>query len=242
MLADVGLLGLPNAGKSTFIRAVSAAAKVAGYPATLHPHLGVVRVDANAALGWPYPAYRRRRRGRRAGPQFLRHLQRTRLLLHIVDLAPMHVDADPVRDAKAIVEELRKYDTALFEKPRWVVLNKADLIPQGEREARVKAFVDGYFGKRRRARKGASGQTSAFCPLDSHRRGLPELSWRDGVPERWRTRLWRLQRRPRRPRRAGAMPLVRYGRRPIVKSAAVWYQSELGWNAATSQGPSRSQS
>jgi GTP-binding protein len=162
VLADVGLLGLPNAGKSTFIRAVSAARpKVADYPfTTLHPHLGVVRVDVNRSFviadipGLIEGAAE----GAGLGHQFLRHLQRTRLLLHIVDLAPMDADADLVSDAKAIVEELRKYDTALFEKPRWVVLNKADLIPQGEREARVKAFVDGYFGKRRRARKAASGQ------------------------------------------------------------------------------------
>jgi GTP-binding protein len=161
VLADVGLLGLPNAGKSTFIRAVSAARpKVADYPfTTLHPHLGVARVDVNRSFviadipGLIEGAAE----GAGLGHQFLRHLQRTRLLLHIVDLAPMDVDADPVRDAKAIVEELRKYNTALFEKPRWVVLNKADLIPQAEREARVKAFVDGYFGKRRRARKGVSG-------------------------------------------------------------------------------------
>jgi len=161
VLADVGLLGLPNAGKSTFIRAVSAARpKVAGYPfTTLHPHLGVVRVDVNRSFvvadipGLIEGAAE----GAGLGHQFLRHLQRTRLLLHIVDLAPMVDGADPVRDAKAIVEELRKYDASLFEKPRWVVLNKVDLIPAAERDIRVRAFVDSYFGKRRRARKGATG-------------------------------------------------------------------------------------
>ena len=161
VLADVGLLGLPNAGKSTFIRAVSAARpKVAEYPfTTLHPHLGVVRVDVNRSFviadipGLIEGAAE----GAGLGHQFLRHLQRTRLLLHVVDLASMHDDADPVRDAKAIVEELRKYDTSLFEKPRWVVLNKADLIPEAERESRVKAFVDGYFGQRRSARNLDSG-------------------------------------------------------------------------------------
>jgi GTP-binding protein len=161
VLADVGLLGLPNAGKSTFIRAVSAARpKVADYPfTTLHPHLGVVRVDVNRSFvvadipGLIEGAAD----GAGLGYQFLRHLQRTRLLLHIVDLAPPEHDGEPVHDAKAIVEELRKYDRSLFEKPRWVVLNKVDLIPEGERGARVKAFVDGYFGKRRHARKvGAS--------------------------------------------------------------------------------------
>ncbi len=157
VLADVGLLGLPNAGKSTFIRAVSAARpKVADYPfTTLHPHLGVVRVDVNRSFvvadipGLIEGAAD----GAGLGHQFLRHLQRTRLLLHILDIAPMDEGADPVQDAKAIVQELRKYDDKLYEKPRWVVLNKADLIPDGEREARVRAFVEGYFGKRRRARK-----------------------------------------------------------------------------------------
>jgi GTP-binding protein len=157
VLADVGLLGLPNAGKSTFIRAVSAARpKVADYPfTTLHPHLGVVRVDVNRSFvvadipGLIEGAAE----GAGLGHQFLRHLQRTRLLLHIVDLAPMDEGADPVRDAKAIVEELRKYDQSLFEKPRWLVLNKVDLITTEDRAARVKAFVEGYFGKRGRGRK-----------------------------------------------------------------------------------------
>lgn len=152
VLADVGLLGLPNAGKSTFIRSVSAARpKVADYPfTTLHPHLGVVRVDVNRSFviadipGLIEGAAE----GAGLGHQFLRHLQRTRLLLHIVDLAPMDEGADPVQDAKAIVEELRKYDESLFEKPRWIVLNKVDLIAEDEREARVKAFLDGYFSKR----------------------------------------------------------------------------------------------
>jgi GTP-binding protein len=162
VLADVGLLGLPNAGKSTFIRAVSAARpKVADYPfTTLHPHLGVVRVDVNRSFvvadipGLIEGAAD----GAGLGHQFLRHLQRTRLLLHIVDLAPLEHGSDPVHDAKAIVEELRKYDRSLFEKPRWVVLNKVDLIPEAERDARVKAFVDGYFGKRRHTRRAGASE------------------------------------------------------------------------------------
>jgi GTPase len=155
VLADVGLLGLPNAGKSTFIRAVSAARpKVADYPfTTLHPHLGVVRVDVNRSFvvadipGLIEGAAE----GAGLGHQFLRHLQRTRLLLHIVDLAPMDEAADPVHEAKGIVAELRKYDESLFEKPRWLVLNKVDLIAEDEREARIKAFVSGFLGKRRRS-------------------------------------------------------------------------------------------
>src|SRR3954452_1144635 len=149
VLADVGLLGMPNAGKSTFIRAVSAARpKVADYPfTTLHPNLGVVRVDNNRSFviadipGLIEGAAE----GAGLGHQFLRHLQRTRLLLHIVDLAPLVEDADPVRDAHAIVEELQKYDEELYRKPRWLVLNKIDLIPEDEREGRVRAFVDAYF-------------------------------------------------------------------------------------------------
>ncbi|CAI06567.1 putative GTP-binding protein [Aromatoleum aromaticum EbN1] len=148
VLADVGLLGMPNAGKSTFIRAVSAAKpKVADYPfTTLAPNLGVVRTDQNRSFviadipGLIEGAAE----GHGLGHQFLRHLQRTRVLLHLVDLAPFDPDADPVRDAKAIVEELRKYDESLYNKPRWLALNKLDLIPEDERAARVAAFLEAY--------------------------------------------------------------------------------------------------
>ena len=148
MLADVGLLGMPNAGKSTLIRAISAARpKVADYPfTTLAPQLGVVRADANRSFvvadipGLIEGAAE----GAGLGHQFLRHLQRTRLLLHVVDLAPLDPDADPVRDARAIVRELKKYDATLHDKPRWLVLNKLDLIPADERVKRVKAFVKAY--------------------------------------------------------------------------------------------------
>ncbi len=148
VLADVGLLGLPNAGKSTFIRAVSAAKpKVADYPfTTLAPNLGVVRTDENRSFvvadipGLIEGAAD----GAGLGYQFLRHLQRTHVLLHLVDLAPFDPDADPVRDAHTIVEELRKYDEELFRKPRWLVLNKLDLIPAEERRQRVAAFLDAY--------------------------------------------------------------------------------------------------
>lgn len=148
VLADVGLFGLPNAGKSTYIRSVSAARpKVADYPfTTLHPNLGVVRVDENRSFviadipGLIEGAAE----GAGLGHQFLRHLQRTRLLLHLVDLAPFDDNADPVRDAGAIIGELRKYDEALFNKPRWLVLNKIDLIPEEERDERIRTFLDAY--------------------------------------------------------------------------------------------------
>lgn len=148
VLADVGLLGLPNAGKSTFIRSVSAARpKVADYPfTTLHPNLGVVRVDENRSFviadipGLIEGAAE----GAGLGHQFLRHLQRTRLLLHLVDIAPFDEGADPVHDARSIVGELRKYDEGLFQKPRWLVLNKVDLLPAEQRDARTQAFLEGY--------------------------------------------------------------------------------------------------
>jgi GTP-binding protein len=145
VLADVGLLGLPNAGKSTLIRAISAARpKVADYPfTTLAPQLGVVRTsEARSFVVADIPGLiEGAAEGAGLGHRFLRHLQRTRLLLHVVDLAPLDPDADPVADARAIVKELAKYDRALAEKPRWLVLNKLDLVPEDERESRVKAFV-----------------------------------------------------------------------------------------------------
>ncbi|MCX7175518.1 MAG: GTPase ObgE [Proteobacteria bacterium] len=148
VLADVGLLGLPNAGKSTFIRAVSAAKpKVADYPfTTLQPNLGVVRVDHNRSFviadipGLIEGAAE----GAGLGHRFLRHLQRNRLLLHLVDISPFDPEADPVHDAHAILGELRKYDAALFDKPRWLVINKIDLLPEEERAARVDTLVAGY--------------------------------------------------------------------------------------------------
>lgn len=148
VLADVGLLGLPNAGKSTFIRTVSAARpKVGDYPfTTLQPHLGVVRIDVNKAFviadipGLIEGAAE----GAGLGHQFLRHLQRTKLLLHLVDIAPSDENASAVSAAKAIIEELRKYDESLFNKPRWLVLNKIDLVAEDEREQTIAEFVDQY--------------------------------------------------------------------------------------------------
>ena len=145
VLADVGLLGLPNAGKSTFIRAVSSARpKVADYPfTTLHPHLGVVRVgpDRSFVIADIPGLIEGAAEGAGLGHQFLRHLARTRLLLHLVDLAPMDPEADTVRDARAIVAELKKYDQALYGKPRWLVLNKMDLVPAEERDAAADSFL-----------------------------------------------------------------------------------------------------
>ena len=145
VLADVGLLGMPNAGKSTLISAISnARPKIADYPfTTLHPNLGVVRVAAEQSFvvadvpGLIEGAAE----GAGLGHQFLRHLQRTRLLLHMIDLAPFDDAVDPVAQAKAITLELKKYDPELFDKPRWLVLNKLDMVPTDERAARVKDFV-----------------------------------------------------------------------------------------------------
>ena len=148
VLADVGLLGMPNAGKSTFIRSVSAARpKVADYPfTTLHPNLGMVRVDDNSSfvIADVPGLIEGAAEGAGLGLQFLRHLQRTRLLLHLVDLAPFDPATDPVHEARAIVHELEKYDAALYAKPRWLVLNKLDLVPEEERASRIAAFVERY--------------------------------------------------------------------------------------------------
>jgi GTP-binding protein len=140
VLADVGLLGMPNAGKSTFIRAVSnARPKVADYPfTTLHPNLGVVRVgpEQSFVIADIPGLIEGAAEGAGLGHQFLRHLSRTGLLLHLVDCRPAD-DSDPVRDVRAIVSELRKYDERLYRKPRWLVLNKIDLVPDDERAALV---------------------------------------------------------------------------------------------------------
>ena len=145
VLADIGLLGMPNAGKSTFITAVSnARPKIADYPfTTLHPNLGVVRVshEKSFVIADIPGLIEGAAEGAGLGVQFLRHLQRTGLLLHIVDLAPFEDTVDPVKQAKSIVKELQKYDAELFEKPRWLVLNKLDMVPEDERKKRVKDFV-----------------------------------------------------------------------------------------------------
>jgi GTPase len=148
VLADVGLLGMPNAGKSTLISAISnARPKIADYPfTTLHPNLGVVRVgpEQSFVVADVPGLIEGASEGAGLGHQFLRHLQRTRILLHMVDFAPFDDAVDPVKQAKAIVGELKKYDQALYNKPRWLVLNKLDMVPLEEREAKVKDFVKRY--------------------------------------------------------------------------------------------------
>ena len=145
VLADVGLLGMPNAGKSTLIRAVSSARpKVADYPfTTLQPNLGVVRVDANRSFVMAdIPGLiEGAAEGAGLGHQFLRHLKRTGLLLHLVDMAPFDEATDPAAEVKAIALELRKYDEALAKKPRWLVFNKMDLLDPVERKRRAAAIV-----------------------------------------------------------------------------------------------------
>jgi GTP-binding protein len=173
VLADVGLLGLPNAGKSTFIRAVSAARpKVADYPfTTLHPNLGVVRVDENRSFviadipGLIEGAAE----GAGLGHRFLKHLQRTGLLLHLVDIAPFDPDADPAHDAHSILEELRHYDQALYDKPRWLLINKIDLVPEDEQAVRIAALVASYQPQRHfviSAISGAGCREVCFAIMD----------------------------------------------------------------------------
>jgi GTP-binding protein len=145
VLADVGLLGMPNAGKSTLISAISnARPKIADYPfTTLYPNLGVVRVapEKSFVVADVPGLIEGASEGAGLGHQFLRHLQRTRLLLHILDVAPFDSGVDPVVQAKAIVAELKKFDPKLHAKPRWLVLNKLDMVPMDQREALVKDIV-----------------------------------------------------------------------------------------------------
>jgi GTPase len=146
VIADVGLLGMPNAGKSTFIRSVSAARpKVADYPfTTMHPNLGVVSIAPHRSFviadipGLIEGASE----GVGLGIRFLKHLQRTRLLLHIIDVAPLDEDHQPSEDARKILAELKNYDEALFHKPRWLVLNKLDLLPEEEQQQSCQKIID----------------------------------------------------------------------------------------------------
>lgn len=132
LLADVGLLGLPNAGKSTLIRAVSAARpKIADYPfTTLYPNLGVVSIEPHRSFVMAdIPGLiEGAAEGAGLGIRFLKHLRRTRLLLHLVDMAPLAEQGDPVADARAIADELQKFSAELAAKERWLILNKSDLL------------------------------------------------------------------------------------------------------------------
>ncbi len=145
LIADVGLLGLPNAGKSTLISVVSAARpRVADYPfTTLHPNLGVVYVGEHKSFVMAdIPGLiEGAAEGAGLGIRFLKHLQRTRLLLHLVDIAPPDPEADPVKDVRAIAAELKKFSPELAGRERWLVLNKLDLMPAAEGEKRCKEIV-----------------------------------------------------------------------------------------------------
>jgi GTP-binding protein len=145
VIADVGLLGLPNAGKSTLIRSVSAARpKVADYPfTTLHPNLGVVSIGIGRSFVMAdIPGLiEGAAEGAGLGIRFLKHLQRTRVLLHIVDVMPPDPEADPVQDARSIVQELKKFSKELWGRERWLVLNKLDLLPEAEGEKLCRDIV-----------------------------------------------------------------------------------------------------
>ncbi len=182
VLADVGLLGRPNAGKSTLIAAVSnARPKIADYPfTTLHPHLGVVRVgpEQSFVVADVPGLIEGAAEGAGLGHLFLRHLSRTKVLLHVIDAAPLDEESDPIVAAKALAGELEKYDPALAAKPRWVVLNKMDLVPEEEREALVAKWrgefaVDGepVYAISAAAREGIDALVKALArKIDDERR------------------------------------------------------------------------
>ncbi|MTD37924.1 Obg family GTPase CgtA [Erwinia sp. CPCC 100877] len=168
LLADVGMLGLPNAGKSTFIRSVSAAKpKVADYPfTTLVPSLGVVRMDSEKSFvvadipGLIEGAAE----GAGLGIRFLKHLERCRVLLHLIDIAPID-GSDPVENARVIISELEKYSSTLAEKPRWLVFNKVDLMERAEAEAKAQEIADalGWEGKHYLISAASHDGVNALC-------------------------------------------------------------------------------
>jgi GTP-binding protein len=146
VLADVGLLGFPNAGKSTLISAVSSARpKIADYPfTTLYPNLGVVSIgmDRSFVIADVPGLIEGAAEGAGLGIQFLKHLQRTRLLLHLVDLAPMDESEDPVRSVRQLAQELLNFDPDLINKPRWLAFNKSDLLDADEANVRANRIVE----------------------------------------------------------------------------------------------------
>lgn len=146
VIADVGLLGMPNAGKSSLIRSVSSARpKVADYPfTTLHPNLGVVRIDdmRSFVIADIPGVIEGAAEGAGLGLQFLKHLSRTGLLLHVVDIAPYESDETPVTAARKIIHEVEKWSDDLAHKPRWLVLNKIDHLPEDELTAHCQAIVN----------------------------------------------------------------------------------------------------
>lgn len=146
VLADVGLLGLPNAGKSTLLRAVSEARpRVADYPfTTLYPNLGVVRVgvESSFVIADIPGLIEGAAEGAGLGIQFLKHLSRNRILLHLIDVAPFDPEADPATDARSIIEELRRFDEELVNRERWLVLNKMDLLPEEDRNAQAELLIE----------------------------------------------------------------------------------------------------
>ncbi|HUD24492.1 MAG TPA: GTPase ObgE [Burkholderiaceae bacterium] len=174
VLADVGLLGAPNAGKSTLLAAVSnARPKIADYPfTTLYPHLGMVRLqDGKGFVLADLPGLiEGAAEGAGLGHQFLRHLARTGLLLHVIDVVPYDDGPDPVEQARAIVAELKRYDASLHRKPRWFVLNKIDALPPSQRDEHLA-------GLRQRLRRRLRSTAPVFAVSAATGEGCRELMW-----------------------------------------------------------------
>jgi GTPase len=174
ILADVGLLGAPNAGKSTLLAAVSnARPKVADYPfTTLYPHLGMVRLEHGKGfvLADLPGLIEGAADGAGLGHQFLRHLTRTRLLLHVIDIAPYDEAIDPVDQARSIVAELKRFDSDLHRKPRWLVLNKIDALPLEQRDELIAAI-------RTRLQRRLRTKAPVFAVSAATGQGCRELMW-----------------------------------------------------------------